>query len=200
MRCWTSNMNTVWHQKPKDFSRASEESVVFCEREWRGQMSHMIPPCSLRMVVFTVFSYQLKADFLNALNARSWGIFDETVRPASATYVCTWQTNTWQLRALIRASIPQRHAWEELVQVRLACNKFQGKTSTQALPSKYDGTNTVPHLYHFLPVSTGSTGYRSTVQKRYCFSIGFHYWPVPFIRYWTIPFSYKHPIQRHNCT
>ena len=67
-------------------------------------------------------------------------------------------------------------------------------------PSKHDGTNTVPHLYHFLPVCTGSTGYRSTVQKRYCFSIDFHYWPVPFIRYWTIPFSYKHPIQRHNCT
>ena len=67
-------------------------------------------------------------------------------------------------------------------------------------PSKHDGTNTVPHLYHFLPVCTGSTGYRCTVQKRYCFSIGFDYCPVPFIRYWTILFSYKHPIQRHNST
>ena len=67
-------------------------------------------------------------------------------------------------------------------------------------PSKHDGTNTVPCLYHFLPVCTGSTGYRSTVQNRYCFSIGFHYWPVPFIRYWAIPFSYKYLIQRQNCT
>ena len=66
--------------------------------------------------------------------------------------------------------------------------------------SKHDGTNTVPSLYHFLPVCTGSTGYRSTVQNRYCFSISFHYWPVPFIRYWAIPFSYKYLIQRQNCT
>ena len=69
---------------------------------------------------------------------------------------------------------------------------------TDPLPSKHDGTNTVPYLYHFLLVC--STIHRSTVQKRCCFSIGFHYWSVLFIRYWTIPFSYKHPIQMHNCT
>ena len=74
------------------------------------------------------------------------------------------------------------------------------KDITCGVPSKHDGTNTVPFLYHFLPVCTGSTGYRSTVQYRYCFRIGFHYWPVPFIRYWAIPFSYKYLIQRQNCT